>query len=112
MTVTLIVPHDTLGYPIAHGTTSFEPYPDGGGRWLVDVPDAVAAHLLHVGGFAVAKKETAPAPQGMVAMRHPESIGCSFAGQTYEPDADGVVLVPAEAAAALAAHGFVAVEES
>ncbi|HZU90090.1 MAG TPA: hypothetical protein VE993_12610 [Stellaceae bacterium] len=114
--VTLIVPPGAADYPIAHGTEPYHPYradhADPASQWLVDVPEAVAAHLLHVGGFAVAKKETAPAPQGMVAMRHPESIGCSFAGQTYGPDADGFVSVPAEAAAALAAHGFVAVEES
>jgi hypothetical protein len=111
MTVTLIVPYGTLGYPIAHGTTGFEPYPDGMGWWLVDVPDTIAAYLLKTGGFSMAKKDQPAAPAGMVRLRHPEGVGCSFAGQAYEPNADGVVLVPAEAVAALVAHGFVAVEE-
>ena len=110
MAVTLIVPHHTLGYPIAHGMASFEPYPDEEGRWLVEVPEAVAAHLLHVGGFAVAKKSMPATPAGLVAMRHPEGAGCSFAGRAYEPDADGVVKVPAAAVAELLAHGFVAIE--
>ncbi|HJU15719.1 MAG TPA: hypothetical protein VJ770_04550 [Stellaceae bacterium] len=108
--VTLIVPPGTLGYPVSHGTASFEPYPDGEGRWLVDVPDEVAAHLLHVGGFAVAKKaESMTLPAGMVTLRHPEGVACSFAGRVYAPDAEGVVRVPAAAAAELTAHGFVAV---
>jgi hypothetical protein len=121
MTVTLIVPAGTLGYPIAHGTTSYEPYRDASGLWLVDVPPEVAAHLIKVGGFAMADRRqnsrTADVqirasavqpicPSGMVAMRHPEGIGCSFAGRGYAPDAKGVVLVPVEAAAELIAHGF------
>jgi hypothetical protein len=113
--VTLIVPADAADYPIAHGTERFHPYradhTDPASVWLVEVPEAVAAHLLHVGGFAVAKKDLPPAvPVGMVRMRHPEGAGCSFAGRAYEPDVDGIVKVPAAAIAELLAHGFVAIE--
>jgi hypothetical protein len=115
MTVTLQVPADAADYPIAHGTERFHPYradhTDPASVWLVDVPEEVAAHLLHVGGFAVAKKDMPAMPAGRVRVRHPEGIGCSFDGQAYEPDADGIVMVPAAAAAELMAHGFVAVDE-
>jgi hypothetical protein len=115
--ITLVVPPGVLGYPIAHGTTGYDPYPDGNGRWLVDVPADVALPLLHVGGFAV-KKDPAPPDRGaaetaaaLVALRHPEGAGCSFAGRSYRPDAAGVVRVPAAAVAELLAHGFVVAEE-
>jgi hypothetical protein len=116
MTVILQVPADAADYPIAHGTERFHPYrtdhTDPASVWLVEVPEEVAAHLLHVGGFAVAKKDMPPATTiGMVRLRHSEGVGCSFAGRVYEPDADGVVRVPAEAAAELMAHGFVAVTD-
>jgi hypothetical protein len=116
MTVVLQVPPGAADYPIAHGTEPYHPYradhADPASVWLVDVPEEVAAYLLKTGGFAVAKSERPPAaPAGMVRMRHPEGVGCSFAGQVYEPDEDGVVLVPAEAVAALAAHGFAAIKE-
>jgi hypothetical protein len=113
--VTLIVPPGAADYPIAHGTERFIPYrrdhADPASVWLVEVPAEIAVHFLKVGGFAVAKKEAPAVPAGMVRMRHPEGTGCSFAGRGYEADADGVVLVPAEAAAELAAHGFTAAEE-
>jgi hypothetical protein len=42
----------------------------------------------------------------LVALRHREGIGCSCRGREFLPDAEGVVLVPQEAVAELAAHGF------
>jgi hypothetical protein len=45
----------------------------------------------------------------LVALRHREGAGCSWRGREFPPDAEGVVLVPQEAAAELAAHGFAAV---
>ena len=40
-----------------------------------------------------------------------DASGCSFDGKEYEVDEKGFVEVPAEAAAALAPHGFTAVPE-
>jgi hypothetical protein len=45
-------------------------------------------------------------PPGMVRLKSPHRRGCSWNGRAYQPDADGSVTVPAEAAGDLAAHGF------
>jgi hypothetical protein len=103
--VTLQLPPGAAEYPIAHDTVSYVPYradyTDPASVWLIDVPDHVAVHLLHSGGFSVARKERpatgSGAQPGLVRMRHAEGIGCSFAGRAYEPDADGVVMVPVAA---------------
>ena len=58
----------------------------------------------------MAKKETTRTPVGVVPMRHPEGVGCSFGGRQYEPGAEGIVLVPIEAVSHLLGHGFVPVE--
>jgi hypothetical protein len=39
-------------------------------------------------------------------MRNADGSGCSWRGETYEPDAEGVVTVPVDAAADLLDHGF------
>ena len=41
-----------------------------------------------------------------VAMRHEDGAGCSWRGQSFAPDAKGVVMVPFLAAAELLGHGF------
>ncbi|MGH7030582.1 MAG: hypothetical protein ACREEZ_09180, partial [Stellaceae bacterium] len=41
-----------------------------------------------------------------VRLHHGDAAGCSYAGRQYPSDGDGYVLVPARAAAELAAHGF------
>ncbi|WP_296616707.1 hypothetical protein [Sphingomonas sp.] len=46
------------------------------------------------------------APVDGVAMRHPDGTGCSWRGQSFAADADGVVTVPIAAAGDLIAHGF------
>ena len=51
------------------------------------------------------------APEGAVKLRHPEGRSCSYGGRVYTADRNGVVTVPAPAAAELAAHGFVPVTE-
>lgn len=51
------------------------------------------------------------APEGAVKLRHPEGRSCSYGGRVYMADRNGVVTVPAPAAAELAAHGFVPVTE-
>ncbi|HEV2303332.1 MAG TPA: hypothetical protein VGR91_17330 [Stellaceae bacterium] len=45
----------------------------------------------------------------LVALRHREGVGCGWRGREFPADAEGIVLVPAEAVAELVAHGFVAV---
>lgn len=42
----------------------------------------------------------------LLKMRHPENVGASWRGQTYEPDAEGDIAVPFEAAGDLIDHGF------
>lgn len=42
----------------------------------------------------------------LVALRHREGVGCGWRGREFPPDAEGNVLVPQEAVAELAAHGF------
>jgi len=41
-----------------------------------------------------------------VAMRHEDSAGCSWRGQSFASDAKGIVSVPVLATAELLAHGF------
>lgn len=43
---------------------------------------------------------------GHTEMRNTDGGGCSWRGESYEPDADGVVTVPVAAAADLIDHGF------
>lgn len=85
----------------------------GRGRYRVGldgtvlVPREAVDSLTSTGGFAIMADLSNAVPTGMARLAHPEHIGCAFGGKTYEPDADGTVLVPAEAAAVLMeAHGF------
>lgn len=41
-----------------------------------------------------------------VAMRHEDGVGCSWRGQSFAADANGVVTVPLAAVAELLAHSF------
>jgi hypothetical protein len=110
----LVVPGgDAHTYPISHGTESFEPYradkADPNSLWLVDVPGEVAVHLLHNAGFFMYHDESGNSHSGeppKVRLKHPAGLGCGWNGVAYEPDADGVVEVPAPAAADLKWHGF------
>jgi hypothetical protein len=79
------------------------------------LPEA-AVLLISKGGFALPKTSSAAAApaqssntgaNGLVRLHHDDALGCSYAGQGYPSDQNGDVLVPAEAAAALMAHGFV-----
>lgn len=79
----------------------------------VDVPADAVESLTSVGGFT--EVDEAPAPETepsaeFAALKHPEGVGCSFAGVSYEPDDKGVVHVPHAAVADLASHGFAPVE--
>jgi len=100
-----------------HGTARYRA--DGNG--LVHVPHEAVAFLISKGGFAVAKTSAALAaearsaaadPHCLVRLHHDAASGCSYAGCEYPSDENGDVLVPAEAAADLMAHGFVPVPEN
>ena len=46
-------------------------------------------------------------PNDMVKLHHEDAGGCCFDGRQYTGDCNGNVIVPAEAAFELLAHGFV-----
>jgi hypothetical protein len=72
---------------------------------VVEVPEEAVESLLHTGGFAEIEDEP-PVPAGLIYLAHPEGVGCSFGGVSYEPDDKGRVTVPIVAVSALGAHGF------
>jgi hypothetical protein len=95
-----------------HGTARYRVDGDG----LVHVPHEAVAFLISKGGFALAKTSAALAaeaqpnaadPSFLVRLHHDDARGCSYSGCEYSSDENGYVLVPAEAAADLMAHGFV-----
>ncbi len=46
---------------------------------------------------------------GALTLHNDDATGCSYAGRQYLGDSNGNVLMPAEAASELSAHGFVPV---
>ena len=84
-----------------YGTERFPVHEDH----TLEVPPEAVDSLVRVGGFARIA-DGAPAPQGHIALIHPQSIGCSWGGVSYAPDVNGVVIVPSAAAGDLLAHGF------
>ncbi|HZT90213.1 MAG TPA: hypothetical protein VFA12_19760 [Stellaceae bacterium] len=55
----------------------------------------------------MAKSSTADAAGvATVRLHHESAAACSYDGRVYQADANGDVVVPLDAAAALAAHGF------
>jgi hypothetical protein len=67
------------------------------------------APLITVGAFVLAKTAVNTISAGVLKLHHDDAAGCSYAGRQYWGDANGDVLVPAEAASELLAHGFVPV---
>lgn len=99
-----------------HGTARYRVDAEG----LVRVPPEAVDFLISKGGFALPKTSGAAAAQtrfgdaeagGLVRLHHGDCAGCSYAGRQYQSDANGNVLVPAQAAAELMAHGFTPVPE-
>ena len=95
-----------------HGTVRYRVDGDG----LVRVPREAVSFLISNGGFALANtiaaaiaeaQPTNADPTPLVRLHHDDAGGCSYAGSEYPSDENGDVLVPPEAAAELAAHGFV-----
>lgn len=73
---------------------------------LVQVPPEAAAPLIARGGFALSEVKNVAISLGKLRLHHGESAGCSYGGRRYPGDENGDVLVPAEAAYELSAHGF------
>ena len=97
-----------------HGTVRYRVDGDG----LVRVPRQAVSFLIGNGGFALVKTTGAAIAKAqppnadstpVVRLHHDDAGGCSYAGSEYPSDERGDVLVPADAAAELAAHGFVPV---
>jgi hypothetical protein len=90
-----------------HGTARYPVNDDG----LVQVPLEAAGPLTTIGGFVLAKTGLHFISVGTLKLHHDDAAGCSYRGHQYLGDANGDVLVPAEAASELLAHGFVPVLE-
>jgi hypothetical protein len=88
-----------------HGTTRYPVDLDG----LVRVPREAVDPLTSTGGFAVHETSREVVSIGMLKLHHENAAGCSYLGRQYLGDKNGDVVVPAEAAMELVAHGFVAV---
>lgn len=50
--------------------------------------------------------KTSAAPAAMVRLTHEDACSCSVGGEVFAADENGEFTVPADAAEALAAHGF------
>ncbi len=91
----------------SHGETRYSV--DGHG--LIQVPPEAVGPLTTIGGFVLAKTGGKMISVGVLPLHHDDAAGCSYAGRQYLGDSNGDVLVPAEAASELSAHGFVPVYE-
>ena len=67
--------------------------------------------LTTSGEFALANIGDDAISIGVLTMHHDDASGCSYRGRQYYGNSHGDVVVPAEAAAELSAHGFVATFE-
>jgi hypothetical protein len=76
---------------------------------LIQVPPEAVGPLTTVGGFVLAKDGDNAISVGALTLHHDDAAGCSYAGRQYLGDSNGDVLMPAEAACELSAHGFVLV---
>ena len=90
-----------------HGATRYSVDKDG----LIQVPPEAVGPLTTIGGFVLANTGDNAISAGAFTLHHDDAAGCSYAGRQYLGDSNGNVLVPAEAASELSAHGFVPVFE-
>ena len=88
-----------------HGTARYSVDKDG----LIQVPPEAVGPLTTMGGFVLAKEGGNAISAGALTLHHDDATGCSYAGRQYLGDSNGNVLMPAEAASELSAHGFVPV---
>ena len=85
-----------------HGTDRYAVDSEG----LVQVPMEAVAPLITVGGFVLTETTVSTISAGVLKLHHDDAANCSYAGRQYLRDANGDVLVPAEATCELSAHGF------
>ena len=78
---------------------------------VIQVPPEAVGSLTTIGGFVLVKTGNNAISAGALTLHHDDAAGCSYAGRQYLGDSNGDVLVPAEAASELLAHGFVPVFE-
>jgi hypothetical protein len=90
-----------------HGAARYSVDEDG----LIQVPPEAVGPLTTIGGFVLAKNRDNMVSAGEFTLHHDDAAGCSYAGRRFLADSNGNVLVPAEAASELSAHGFVPVYE-
>lgn len=74
---------------------------------LIRVPLEAVDPLTTIGGFVMAQTCDKAISVGVLTLHHDDAAGCSYAGRQFLGDSNGDVLVPAEAASELLAHGFV-----
>ena len=90
-----------------HGTARYPVASNG----LLNVPSEAVGPLTTVGGFVITGPRDDLVSAGTLKLHHEDATACSYAGQRYLADVNGDVVVPAEAASELMAHGFVPVFE-
>ncbi|MDI9846556.1 hypothetical protein QM467_00630 [Rhodoblastus sp. 17X3] len=91
-----------------YGTERYRVHDDG----TVSVPEQAVASLTAGAGFTLIEEEVAPAPSlGSIRLMGSPRAGCSWRGQAFAADDDGVIVAPIEAVADLIIHGFRVAEE-
>ena len=119
-TVTLLCPEGAFDYPISCGEEEFYPYRldhtsqgrEFGGPWAVTIPIEKYHHFVGRAGFVVMEQEPEQIGEHEIApkllrKRDGSYAGCSWRGQSFEPDDHGVVMVPHMAVGELVeSHGF------
>jgi len=90
-----------------HGTARYPVDNDG----LIQVPLEAVGPLTTIGGFVLVKTGDNAISAGPLKLHHDDAAGFSYAGRQYLGDANGDVLVAAEATSDLLAHGFVPIFE-
>ena len=90
-----------------HGAARYSVGEDG----LIRVPPEAVGPLTTIGGFVLVNSDDNRVSVGVLTLHHDDAAGCSYAGRRFLGDSNGNVLVPAEAASELSAHGFVPVYE-
>jgi hypothetical protein len=89
----------------SHGAVRYLVDDDG----LIRVPLEAVDPLMTIGGFVMAQTCDSAISVGVLTLHHDDAAGCSYGGRQFLGDSNGDVLVPAEAASELLAHGFVPV---
>ena len=88
------------------GTARYSVDKDG----LIQVPPEAVGPLTTIGGFVLAKDGDNAISAGALTLHHDDAAGCFYAGRQYLGDSNGDVLMPAEAACELSAHGHAGLE--